>query len=348
VNENPDNDSFAILCVRYLSGEANSTERTALVEALQDEDLKRRFESMQEAWNCVPHSPKDDFDTTSAFNALNLDEGAQQTDRRHATAQFFSKRRLRMIGGLVVMLVGSFALFRYAPTLFSNPSDGQLRWIEKRNNKGQCSAISLADGTRITLNADSSLMIPEAGNGDDRIVRLDGEALFDVTHDDRRPFTVELDALRLTVLGTKFDVCAYPGDGYKQVSLLSGRLLVTRTGPDGEPEQTILAPGEAYRLDSVTGKAEVIPFEMDSAVAWTHERIVFKDERMDQVARKLERRFDIPIVIKEPSIGDMEITGAFDRESLDNILQVICLATNLHCDIVRKGNQIDRIVVEEQ
>lgn len=120
------------------------------------------------------------------------------------------------------------------------------REMEISTPRGKDCHITLPDGTRVWLNADSRLSFHESFNGAQRTVRLTGEAYFDVVHDTRHPFVVETSRMTTTVTGTSFNVCAYDNNGKAEVALVEGSVKVSE---NGSAVSRRLKPGQISTVD---------------------------------------------------------------------------------------------------
>lgn len=173
--------------------------------------------------------------------------------------------------------------------------------------KGQKSIVDLPDGTRVTLDADSAVDV--AFTGGRRDVRLlNGRAFFDVAHDRAHPFAVQAGGRVVTALGTQFDVRLTPGA--LRVVLAEGSVSVA-SAPGGPAAPTVrLVPGQAFAAR--TGAAgKVAPANLDEALAWKQGVVEFHDQPLSEAIGLLNRYTRARIVIKDPKVAAMRITGVF-------------------------------------
>ena len=179
-------------------------------------------------------------------------------------------------------------------TLVVQTSGGHLAYEAKENTplvayntirtpRGGQYQVTLADGTKVWLNAASSLRFPTAFNGEDRTVELTGEAYFEVTDNPHQPFRVMANGLKIDVLGTHFDVMAYEDEETINTSLLEGAVKV-----DGR----VLKPGEEARLKK-GGALEVGEGDMDQVIAWKNGLFQFESTPLAEVMRQLGRWYDV-------------------------------------------------------
>ncbi|HJV40637.1 FecR family protein, partial [Caulobacter sp.] len=172
---------------------------------------------------------------------------------------------------------------------------------------GQKSVVDLPDGSRVTLDVDSALDVAFA-NGRRDLRLLNGRAFFDVAHDRAHPFAVQARGRVVTALGTQFDVRLTPGA--MRVVLAQGVVSVTSApgGPAGPPVR--LVPGQAFAAqDGAAGK--VASVDLDEALAWKQGMVEFHDQPLSEAVGLLNRYTRAQIIIKDPKVAALRITGAF-------------------------------------
>ena len=188
----------------------------------------------------------------------------------------------------------------------------------------QRDSVVLTDGTGVLLGPGSSLRV-EAGYGDGRrTVRLEGEALFDVRHDDARPFVVHTSDLVIHDLGTTFTVRTTKGSGgITNVAVTVGAVRIARSA-EGADSGVVLRQGDMARV----GAGPIIVqrgVPLDDALAFTQGRLVFRDTPLLAVASALERWYGVTVQV-DPRLSARTLTSSFQGESLAEVLEVIRLA----------------------
>lgn len=191
--------------------------------------------------------------------------------------------------------------------------------------KGKKFRLILSDGTKVYLNASSSLRFPDDfANTSERKVFLSGEAYFDVTKNTQKAFLVTSSTLNTKVFGTRFNVSTYPDDIQSSVALIEGKVGVqsSDTNSDLSPPR-ILHPDEAAIYNQNTKELIVKPLLAITSIAWVNDFLYFKNESFEQISKKLERRFNIEIINKYSPLSQENFTGNFDtRKGIDHILKV--------------------------
>ncbi|MBL1408249.1 FecR family protein [Sphingobacterium faecale] len=176
--------------------------------------------------------------------------------------------------------------------------------------KGGEYRITLPDGTQVWVNAASSLTYPTRFDGDERKVKLSGEAYFQVAHNKEKPFIVETDHQRLKVLGTVFNVNAYADEKQTSTTLLEGKVAVRAL--DDQDNSIVLRPGEQSQL--VGGKLHVSPIDVQEAVAWRQGKFVFNSTDIYTVMRQIARWYDTDIVY-QGDLSNVLFSGSVSRFS---------------------------------
>jgi len=197
--------------------------------------------------------------------------------------------------------------------------------------RGKQFQLLLPDGTKVWLNAGSSLSYPVAFNGKERRVDITGEAYFEVAPDPQQPFKVKIGAgAEIEVLGTHFNVNAYPDEPQIKTTLLEGSVKISAASA-----AKILKPG--YQASMKDGEIQVKAVDVEEATAWKNGLFIFADTDIETVMRQLGRWYDIEVVI-DPAVRKRQLTGEVYRSyTLQQALTVL-QATDLHFRIT--GRQL--------
>lgn len=179
--------------------------------------------------------------------------------------------------------------------------------------------IVLQDGSKVWLNAASSLSYPASFPKEERKVTLSGEAYFEVAKDAARPFKVITPSQRVDVLGTNFNVNAYPENTTVHTTLLEGSVSITA---NASAQKTILKPGEQARLNNQTGSLLKSMVHAQDAIAWKNGYFVFNDTYLTEVLLQLSRWYDVQI--DPATIPTIRYTGVIPRtEPLAKVLDML-------------------------
>ena len=181
--------------------------------------------------------------------------------------------------------------------------------------------IVLADGTKVFLNAVSSIKYPTQFNGNQRVVELEGEAYFEVAKDRSKPFIVKSGNQAIEVLGTHFNVHAYDNEAVVKTTLLEGSVAVTHKN-----QKAILKPGQQSNVSDNFNKIAIREVDTEAAIAWKNGRFKFDNADLKTVMRQLERWYGIKVEYR----GDVsQVTfngGTFRNKNLSEVLKVLELS----------------------
>jgi len=193
----------------------------------------------------------------------------------------------------------------------------EIPLITKNTTPGQKLTVQLSDGTTVFLNAGSSLSFPEQFK-ENREVHLSGEAFFEVTKKPSKPFIVKSGVLRTEVLGTSFNVKAYPEEKEIQVTVASGKVQVKRAG--STDKAPILAKGQQAHYDINEGKLAFKEVDPARFLLWKDGIIQFGDESLVQAFNRLERWYGVEFEMDERALQNCFISSTYQDETLENIL----------------------------
>jgi len=180
--------------------------------------------------------------------------------------------------------------------------------------------IVLADGTKVFLNAVSSIKYPTQFNGDQRVVELEGEAYFEVAKDKSKPFIVKSDKQTIEVLGTHFNVHAYNNEAAVKTTLLEGSVAVS-----SKNQKAILKPGQQSNI-SDNAKIAIREVDTEAAIAWKNGRFKFDNADLKSVMKQLERWYGIKVEYRG-DVSDVRFNGGtFRNKNLSEVLKVLELS----------------------
>lgn len=183
----------------------------------------------------------------------------------------------------------------------------------------------LSDGTRVWLNAESELEFPVDFVGEERVVRLNGEAYFEVRRDEKHPFIVETREMRTRVLGTSFNVKAYDEDSEVATTLLTGKVEVSAVAGGGDV--AVLSPGMQGVWMKEDGWMQVKKVSTDRVMAWREGLFLFDNERLSEVIKVLERWYGVDFIYDKRGDKEHVFSGSFSKdEPLTEILDILTYA----------------------
>ena len=283
------------------------------------EDNRRYLMQQQEIWfSAVQEEERTRYDADRAFEVF------RQRVAEHRT----SKQPKETVGwksvfkyAAAVLVVGLVSIFSYRKGE-SNLKEA-LTQVEVEAPLGAQTRLRLPDGTLVVLNAGSRLVYPQDFGVDNREVELSGEGYFEVARNENLPFHVQTPSLSVRVLGTKFNFRDYPNDEDAVVSLLEGKVaLGNRLREEAE---IILLPDEQVTLDKEEGRMRKETTKVQNMTQWTSGKLFFNETPLPEVARILERSYDVHITFATDSLRKYRFYGRFNRseQSVRDILEVL-------------------------
>lgn len=209
-------------------------------------------------------------------------------------------------------------------------ANGQQQWNTMQTPKGRQFNVTLPDGTRVWLNAASSITFPTAFDGNERRVQVTGEAYFEVAKNKTKPFFVKIkDRAEVQVLGTSFNVNGYDDEPRISTTLLEGAVSMQGSGPSA-PGTVVLKPGQQAQMARDGSTALTVKqADIDKVMAWRYGAFNFEGASLQEVMRQLARWYDIEVVY-ETGIPDIYFVGEMSRDlGLSGVLKAL-EATNVH------------------
>ncbi|QEM04731.1 FecR family protein [Mucilaginibacter rubeus] len=333
-----------ILIGKKLNGEASPEELLELEQLLQQQGdaIMYPMDKLEEIWKNDQQIAEDEklLSKWAAFDAeLDAVEEKEAEEAAQVIAVQTKKEKARIIklGSLLAaacLMLGVFWFTRKETIVPGKPN-------EITAPKNGISKIQLPDGSRVWLNMGSKLTYNNDFGTEQRKVSLVGEAFFDVVKDPQRPFVVTTTTISIRVLGTKFNVRSYNNDKTSEAALIRGKIELTiLKNPE---KKIILNPSEkitvinnqepqlksntpTYKIAEETplialsrihqAKEDTLPSE----ALWLENKLAFDAEDFENIAQKMERRYNVNIVFENEDIKKLRFTGKFEKESINKAL----------------------------
>jgi len=300
----------------YLSGNSSAAERKELERWLENQPEQRAFfEQVKRLWELDAKPPPFKADVQAAWAKLSRRLDALPSSGAGPKDHLPRKRRLWgwAAAAAVLLLLGVF--FWLLAT--DDPSPQQLVIQTAAAAKTE---HRLPDGTRVWLNATSRLRyLPDFER---REVQLAGEAYFEVVRDEDRPFVVQTPHTQVAVLGTAFNLRAYPREKEEQVAVASGKVAVR------SPTDTlVLSAGQASVYQSPSRQLLHRPKGLPNALSWHTGTFQYKSTPLAEALPALERYYGVSIEVKNQALGRCPLNGRYENKELEVILTTFALAT---------------------
>ena len=262
----------------------------------------------------------------------------------------------RLAVSAVLIIVAGYALISQFK---KEPSKENFRAFV--SVKGERKNFQLPDGSVVTLNAGSKIIIDDSYGVSTRDIYLQGEAFFDVKHDKATPFIVHTPAMDIKALGTSFNVKAYPCEKSIEASLVKG--LVEVTLKDEENRKVLLHPNQkiewkyggseksvAAIMNKKTASLEDLIQSLTKTdggdlkeIAWTENKLVFADDSLEDIAVLLGRWYGVNIEFADDAIRNYRFTGEFEKEELATVLSFLKESKNFSYEIIPGDTTLYRL-----
>jgi ferric-dicitrate binding protein FerR (iron transport regulator) len=250
-----------------------------------------------------------------------------------------SRRRRRLIPWLAaasftVIAVGAAVLLSKHP---GRQGGDRPAYVSVSTKAGELRQLTLPDGTRVWLNAAASLRYPRAFSATSREIFLEGEAFFDVTKNEKKPFIVHTGKVEARVLGTCFNVSGYASDDRVVIAVVSGKVEVG-SRLEGASSKIILTKDQvaAYQKSSGRMTREEGASAADYA-GWRNGVLAFRHTPVKEVVQDLYRRYGLTFTFKNEAINRCEISGHFNvKEPAAEVIKAICLSIGARYQITGK------------
>lgn len=293
---------------KYFSGRLSNEEKSILFEKMEtDDELKKQFIDIQNNYALAQMiETKNDL--------LYAEEGLLQL-KKYSKKKIIRQNILRISKYAAILLL-AVGLFFIAKHYTSNPNK-EILYTEYIAPSGLRKEITLSDGTKICLAPSSKIKVPTTFANDIRLIELNGEALFKVTKDEKRPFIVKTEKYEIKVLGTTFMVNSYSKASTFKTSLLEGSVKVYNS-----TENIFLKPGESALLEK---NRLVTVTNNDNEIYYLQSGIYqFDNKSLKEITDVLGKWYNINIKVADNELSKRLLTGKFrENDNVDTILNAI-------------------------
>lgn len=295
---------------KYLDGALTPEETSRLKLLVTEMDRDSLDDHLNHLWN--------DYSSSGKRNQRAFDEISFHLKEMVRPPR--EKKRIRLFWRSAAAVLIPLLLFT---TFYFYQERTSLRSLIAREyqvmaGKGERASVVLPDGTKVYLNSQSKLTYPASFDVDHRFVNLSGEAYFEVTHDEKSPFIVSTPQAKVKVLGTTFNLYAYPGQEMFEATLVEGKVQVI---PDKMPDKAVvLAPRQKVYYDVGTGALRVIEADLRVETAWKRGDLLFRSQSFMEIVARLESFYGMNIRVKGTLPGEL-FTGSFHENDIHQVLR---------------------------
>ena len=313
------------IAAKQLQGKATPAEQEALrLWLAQDPVHAEQFQAQQRLWELTPPPvPALEVDTAAAWQKVKGRLQAQPEKPEPKVIPIY--RTLLRVAASVALLIG----LAWIMQLYFFPYYG-MQVVRSGNGK---IAVVLPDSSQVWLNRNSLLAYDPDFDGDERVVQLEGEAFFEVQRNPQRPFIIQAEAANTRVIGTSFNLRAYPTEETVELAVATGKVAFVATEATAE---AIVTPGYAAVLNKQSNRINKFTISSENDWAWQSGRLQFNGQPLGEVTEVLERYYGVQLQIQNEALTDCRFTGSFKDAALEEVLQV--LEATLQLEYAQQNN----------
>ncbi|MFK7932312.1 MAG: FecR family protein [Saprospiraceae bacterium] len=327
---------------KYLAGELSSREQASFMSWVEESpEHQRFFAEMVDVWGAVEEEPLPDFGVNMNTIWEKIDVATDEQSSQNSSKEQFKeqgkvvplwrKNIFRLaIAASMLLAVGLFIQNYLSPPATTYAS------VTYQTGAAEQLTVELSDGSQVVLNEKSQFTFNP--NELKRVATLTGEAFFDIHRDENRPFEIISGATKTTVLGTSFNVRAYPNEATVEVNVTSGKVAFTEVEPTTRP--ILLEKGATGIFSKETDEVVKSKVISTNANAWKTKALTFNDESMQQVIPTLERYFKIDLTLSNQQINRCSLNGEFKSPELNELLQIIAFTLNVEVEKRDDGSYV--------
>lgn len=302
------------------------------VKSMNDNDYKAIYNRLYQA---LPDFPESQM--SESFKQK-LEEELDKRDSPYENTPVIGWRKWRIYAAAAVLLL----LMAGGIYLYLQPDERRV--FAARD--GERKSVRLPDGSQVIINSGSTLILSENFDDISREVTLEGEVYFDITSNEKKPFIIYTKASEVKVLGTAFNVRAYPSEETEVASLVRGAIQVRIKMGSGFSERFLLKPMqkmiihkgeqslEKEKTATTEKKKQLLAPRIDSMIinkiiddvaetAWTKNKLVFDNETLEEAALRMQKWYGIEIRFENPALKSIRYTGSYEGETLEKVLEAI-------------------------
>jgi len=288
---------------KYIKGKASEEESLHLHQWIQQSsENKKRLFAEKDIWDSYGfHENTKNYDASSELEIL---KKSMEFKRIYRPVKLINVLK---IAAIFLIAFGLGWSIQYIPFVH-NHQTAEVSTQEITVPKGQINQIFLSDGTRIWINSESKLTLPSVFSPNERVVKLNGEAFFDVAKDKKRPFMVEVNGQQIKVFGTSFNVRAYANSNKIETTLETGKIQL-KIGN----QTKMLNPGEQSLYDKTKKHLVISKVDPVNFSSWKEGRYEFQNEDLIEVLKVVERWYDVEFTYDENTFKGMHFSGVIKR-----------------------------------
>jgi ferric-dicitrate binding protein FerR (iron transport regulator) len=307
-----DKEQYLDLFEKYIVNQANEKEIEELIDFIRNNPrLNSWFEDQ------IQNSPTEISEDLKQRMLSNIQKEIGTSETHILPVKTISYKWWRVAAAILLPLILGYGIYQFVEINKTGETENSLLVCAESGEKAN---ITLPDGSRVWLNSSSKLTYTNAYNTKNRLLKLNGEAYFEVAHNANKPFIVQCMDMKTEVLGTTFGIKAYDDDNIISVVLAEGKVKVTL--PD---ETRIMQPDERVVYNKSTRKLFSGRVKPSDFTDWRKNRLRFENETLQEIATTISRIHNIDYVFEDESIKEFRFTGSVDNTNVESVLNAIML-----------------------
>jgi len=328
---------------RYIIGMADSSDIAWVEDIFSDgrknENLKQHLEDDWE--NVLQEKSLGDVDLNTMLDRVHHLIRKKESQKKKTLVRRITSVYMKIAAVLLLPVVVAGSIYFYLNSTSSVVADQQVSSVIHAP-MGSRVSFNLPDGTTGWLNSGSKLTysLPFSEN---RKVALEGEAWFDVVHNEKQPFEISAGQSKIKVLGTSFNVSAYLEEKYVEVVLQNGKVEFS---DKSQLDDVILKPFERLVLQG--SKLEVNAVDPSKYRGWTDGKLIFRGDDMAEVARRIERWYDVRVEIADHDLVHFSFRATFEDDSLEDVLKLLSMTSPIEYKILPRKQLQDGTYEKEK
>lgn len=337
---------------KFFRNECSEKEIEQLSHWMNDENEQAEIVYlMDEMWQKAKRlSENIDIDSKKLFNQIQqeIDRLENKPEHRQSHIRHYllnDKNVFRKMAKIAAVFLLPALLLTAGYYLVNHHSQNKIAFNTVIVPNGQKKVITLSDGTRVWVNSGSTFRYPQTFKGKNREVQLTGEAFFDVTHNQKHPFIVSTNEVNIKVLGTAFNVSAYPDGHSITTTLVRGRVVAYRkSASETLGNRVFLFPGQEAKYSSAEHRFTVSTVNTRNTGSWKSGNLMFNNTPLTEVVKKLNRWYNVNIQIQDTTIEMYLYSVSFKNKPLETVEEILSEITPIK--FVKSGSQF--LVVKDK
>ncbi len=327
-------DELKINIINYLNGNWAECDSSVLEEWLNEKEENRSlFLQLVSVWEADKILRKEkDFNVDNAW--IRLEEKLNLEARNSKTIYLRLKAILKYAAiFLLVLLIG-----KLSHTYLNNSSETQFianNIVEYTVPYGSKTNLKLPDNSDISLNAGTKIRYNQGFGIKNREIELSGEAFFSVAHNKNLPFIVKVKNISIKALGTKFDVKAYPEEHTVSAILLEGSIKIEKADSFSH-KSFVLKPNQKLLFNRTVDDFSLSTIHNTSEISWTSDKWIINNIKFHELAKLLERRYNVVINFYDSQIENYEFGGTIKDETVEQVLSALSYSAPIRYEINNK------------